>query len=204
MSGSSIEDAGNVEGSGTVGHAHKKLVPSIVRWVVLIPVSIVVFGACFGIPPPGAVVVLVSGLVATVTFAVVDRPAFAWGSAIAALMLSVWLVPAWSCFLIAALPIWALGYVFSPDRNSRKERVIFACVLSTAIVAVAEGREGGGHAEAARDAVAELRSQAVDAVVLGCTEIPLLLGADGAKPDLINPAALLAETAVRFAIEGVT
>jgi len=75
--------------------------------------------------------------------------------------------------------------------------------LDAAIVAVAEGREGVAHAEAARGAVAALRSQAVDAVVLGCTEIPLLLGADGAQPDVINPAALLAEAAVRFAIEDV-
>jgi aspartate racemase len=59
------------------------------------------------------------------------------------------------------------------------------------------------HAEAARGAVAALRSQAVDAVVLGCTEIPLLLKADGAQPNLINPSALLAEAAVRFAIEDV-
>jgi aspartate racemase len=73
--------------------------------------------------------------------------------------------------------------------------------LDSAIVAVAEGRKSEAHAEAARVAVAALRSQAVDAVVLGCTEIPLLLEADGAQPDLINPAALLAEAAVRFAID---
>jgi aspartate racemase len=73
--------------------------------------------------------------------------------------------------------------------------------LDAAIHAVAEGRDGAAHGAAARIAVAELRSQAVEAVVLGCTEIPLLLGADGLQPDFINPAALLAEAAVRFAIE---
>lgn len=73
--------------------------------------------------------------------------------------------------------------------------------LDAAIHAVAEGRDDATHVAAARTAVAALRSQTVDAIVLGCTEIPLLLGPDGLEPDLINPAALLAEAAVRFAIE---
>jgi aspartate/glutamate racemase len=41
----------------------------------------------------------------------------------------------------------------------------------------------------------------VDGVILGCTEIPLLLGAEAKAIDLINPAQLLAETAVRVAGE---
>jgi aspartate racemase len=73
--------------------------------------------------------------------------------------------------------------------------------LDAAIYAVAEGRDGASHGAAARTAVAALRSQAVDGIVLGCTEIPLLLAADALQPDLINPAALLAEAAVRFAVE---
>jgi aspartate racemase len=73
--------------------------------------------------------------------------------------------------------------------------------LDAAIHAVAEGREGADHVAAARTAVAALRSQATEAIILGCTEIPLLLGADKLDGDLINPAALLAEAAVRFAIE---
>jgi aspartate/glutamate racemase len=36
--------------------------------------------------------------------------------------------------------------------------------------------------------------------VLGCTEIPLLLGEAGDAGDLVNPLALLAEATVRFAI----
>jgi aspartate/glutamate racemase len=40
----------------------------------------------------------------------------------------------------------------------------------------------------------------VDGVVLGCTEIPLLLGEDAEAEDLVSPAALLAEAAVRMAI----
>jgi aspartate/glutamate racemase len=37
--------------------------------------------------------------------------------------------------------------------------------------------------------------------VLGCTEIPLLLGEAGDAGDLINPLALLAEATVRCAVE---
>jgi aspartate racemase len=76
--------------------------------------------------------------------------------------------------------------------------------LDAAIVAVAEGRDGPEHAQAASAAVATLRAQAVDGVVLGCTEIPLLLpDDDGSQRDLINPVALLAAAAVASAIEGV-
>ncbi|HXH81698.1 MAG TPA: amino acid racemase [Candidatus Tectomicrobia bacterium] len=73
--------------------------------------------------------------------------------------------------------------------------------LDAAIVAVAEGRDGPADAGAARAAVAALRARGVDGVVLGCTEIPLLLAGDGPQPDLVDPVALLAEAAVRFAIE---
>jgi aspartate racemase len=64
-----------------------------------------------------------------------------------------------------------------------------------------EGREGKDDREAARDAVRALQARMVDAVVLGCTEIPLLLGEESDAPRLISPAALLAEAAVRYAIE---
>ncbi len=40
----------------------------------------------------------------------------------------------------------------------------------------------------------------MDGVVLGCTEIPLLLGEDAEAKDLVSPAALPAEAAVRMAI----
>jgi aspartate/glutamate racemase len=71
--------------------------------------------------------------------------------------------------------------------------------LDAAIHAVAEGRDGAAETDAARAAIAALRSSRADGIVLGCTEIPLLLHGDGAA-DLINPAALLADAAVRFAL----
>jgi aspartate racemase len=72
--------------------------------------------------------------------------------------------------------------------------------LDGAIRAVTEGREGVADHEAALEAVDVLRGQGVDGVVLGCTEIPLLLGQKSEGGDLISPAALLAEAAVRRAL----
>lgn len=65
---------------------------------------------------------------------------------------------------------------------------------------VMEGRDDATDADAARAAVELLRARGVDSVVLGCTEIPLLLRDEGEAADLINPAALLAEAAVRLAM----
>ena len=72
--------------------------------------------------------------------------------------------------------------------------------LNAAIVGVMEGRENADAVQAARDAVAALRAAGTDAIILGCTEIPLLLRDDLHQPDLINPAHLLAEAAVRHAL----
>jgi aspartate racemase len=72
--------------------------------------------------------------------------------------------------------------------------------VDAGIQAVMEGREAKEHTEAARAAVHDVRARAADAVVLGCTEIPLLLGDERDAPDLVDPVALLAEAAVRFSI----
>ena len=72
--------------------------------------------------------------------------------------------------------------------------------LDAAIQAVMEGRDDKADAEAARQAVGMLRERGAQSVVLGCTEIPLLLRDEAEAADLINPAALLAEAAVRLAM----
>ena len=73
--------------------------------------------------------------------------------------------------------------------------------LDAAILRLMEGREGPADGAAARVAVDAVRRRDVDGVVLGCTEIPLLLGAEAGAKDLLNPLALLAEAAVRLAME---
>jgi aspartate/glutamate racemase len=63
--------------------------------------------------------------------------------------------------------------------------------------------DGSNDAEStvhARRAVAALRNRSVDGIILGCTEIPILLQADLGDADLLNPGALLAEAAVRHAM----
>jgi aspartate racemase len=72
--------------------------------------------------------------------------------------------------------------------------------LDGGIRAVMEGGEGAAERATAREVVGTLRAAGVDGVVLGCTEIPLLLGEASEAADLVNPLALLAEATVRFAI----
>lgn len=72
--------------------------------------------------------------------------------------------------------------------------------LDAAIMAVSEGRNGDTEAAHGRRAVEELRSRGTDGILLGCTEIPLLLGQNRYAPDLVDPLELLAEAAVRHAI----
>jgi aspartate racemase len=60
--------------------------------------------------------------------------------------------------------------------------------------------QGGPEAAApVREAVDWLRAQGVDGSILGCTELPLLLGDEAGAPDLLNPVVLLAEAAVKAA-----
>lgn len=73
--------------------------------------------------------------------------------------------------------------------------------VDQALISVMEGKAGIAEREIALEAVAALRERGVDGIVLGCTELPLLLGDTVRDPDLINPSALLAEAAVRYALE---
>ena len=63
-----------------------------------------------------------------------------------------------------------------------------------------EGRANTDDTLAVREAVIYLRNKQVDGIILGCTELPLLLPAYVDEPDLINPTQLLAEAAVRYAL----
>ena len=72
--------------------------------------------------------------------------------------------------------------------------------LDKSILALMSGADGPQEQAIAQKAVAALREQETDGIILGCTEIPLLLKEHGVAPDLINPAELLAEAAVQYAI----
>lgn len=65
--------------------------------------------------------------------------------------------------------------------------------------AIIELMEGGRDERPARAALEQVRAAGAPVTVLGCTEIPLLLGDAAEADDLIDPAALLAEAAVRHA-----
>jgi aspartate racemase len=73
--------------------------------------------------------------------------------------------------------------------------------LDAAILRVMEGTNGAEDARAASEAVAYLRDGGASTIVLGCTEIPLLLGDEAEADDLVNPAQHLAEAVVGRAIE---
>ena len=73
--------------------------------------------------------------------------------------------------------------------------------LDRSILAVQEGAAGPGARMVGREAMAALRRQAVDGIVLGCTELPFLLDYDVADPSVIDPMQLLAEAAVREAMQ---
>jgi aspartate racemase len=73
--------------------------------------------------------------------------------------------------------------------------------LDRAIHALNEGHVEPESRAAAHDAVEHLRAQGVEVIVLGCTEIPLLLGKDAETPALIDPLRLLAEAAVQRAMD---
>jgi aspartate racemase len=71
--------------------------------------------------------------------------------------------------------------------------------LDEAIRAVAEGRADETH-DVAHEAIAALRARDVEAIILGCTEIPFMLPEAERDPSLINPAQLLAEATVLAAM----
>ena len=64
-----------------------------------------------------------------------------------------------------------------------------------------EGRADGEAGLVAQSALDELRERRVDGIILGCTEIPILLGQPATDADLIDPLPLLAEATVRRSLE---
>jgi aspartate racemase len=96
---------------------------------------------------------------------------------------------------VYTVPLAELGLACETLGFGLRERLDEQILLSM------EGREDTNANEIAQKAVNSLRERSVDGIILGCTEIPLLLGKLAAAEDLINPAELLAEAAIRHAIE---
>lgn len=72
--------------------------------------------------------------------------------------------------------------------------------LDGAIRKLMEGRNDAESTAIAQAAVETLRARKVDGIILGCTEIPLLLQENADEPDLLNPLQLLAKAAVSYSI----
>jgi aspartate racemase len=88
-----------------------------------------------------------------------------------------------------------------------KRGITYECIphelnnrLRRSIIRYQAGQEDATDRAIAQEAIAALRSQNVDGVIMGCTEIPLLLQSEANAPDLLNPAQYLAEAAVRYAL----
>ena len=72
--------------------------------------------------------------------------------------------------------------------------------LDAAIIRLMEGADGEAERRAALDAVRGLRAAGAGQILLGCTEIPLLLGDEAKAKDLVNPSDCLAAAVVRRAV----
>jgi aspartate racemase len=81
--------------------------------------------------------------------------------------------------------------ILDPERRAALDRAIFRLM---------EGRDDNEGRRLARVAVERLRGRRVEGIVMGCTELPLLLREHAEAADLVNPAQLLAEAAVRLAL----
>jgi aspartate racemase len=73
--------------------------------------------------------------------------------------------------------------------------------LDQVIISLMEGRPNPLAGQIIEVMIDALRDRGSQVVILGSTEIPLLLADRDAYSDLIDPAALLAEAAVRMALE---
>jgi aspartate racemase len=73
--------------------------------------------------------------------------------------------------------------------------------LASAVFGVMEGRIDDASRAIVRNSVEDLRRRNVDGIILGCTELPILLGAEADEAsDLINSTQMLAEAAVDYAM----
>ena len=103
-------------------------------------------------------------------------------------------VPGFGDPIVYTKPLAAMGLASETIAGELRTR------LDDAIHKMMEGREDADSVRAAREAVDELRARRVDGIILGCTEIPLLLGDAASAQDLVNPLQLLSDAAVNHAL----
>ncbi len=97
--------------------------------------------------------------------------------------------------VVCTQPLEAMGLTTETIAGDLRGR------LDSAILKVMEGRENADSASAARRGVDEVRGRSVDGIILGCTEIPLLLGDEANAPDLVNPLDMLVHAVVTRALQ---
>ena len=92
-------------------------------------------------------------------------------------------------------PLVADGIVCeTPDADARG-------AIARAAFGVMEGRNDAADRSVIRNALDDLRRRSLDGVVLGCTELPLLVGEEAdTAADVINSNQMIAEAAVAYAI----
>jgi aspartate racemase len=96
--------------------------------------------------------------------------------------------------VVYTAPLRALGIACTTIAPATRAK------LDDAIFRTMEGRDQATAMATAHTAVAELRATGVDGVLLGCTELPVLLGSDADASDLINTNEVLAEAAIAAAL----
>ncbi len=82
--------------------------------------------------------------------------------------------------------------ILEPERRGPLDRAVFRLM---------EGQDDDEGRRLAGEALERMRGRRVEGIILGCTELPLLLRERAEAADLLNPAQLLAEAAVRHALE---
>jgi aspartate racemase len=94
--------------------------------------------------------------------------------------------------IVYAVPLADLQIVTLDDERRAR--------LDREVMKVMEGRDTLESTVIAGDAIASLRGREVDGIILGCTEVSLLLREGPPTLDCIDPAELLAEAAVKLAM----
>ena len=96
--------------------------------------------------------------------------------------------------MVYTIPMDKLGIAYETIDDELQRR------LDQAIFRVMEGHEDESDRAVAIEAIHQLRSKNVNGIIPGCTEIPLLVKENMDAPDILNPAQILAEAAIKYSL----